>query len=142
MKLEDIFFGIGISIIAALLVFVVYDDTIGSSYHEYMEGNMSLENNMSENATLLASTNRLNNTIDLMKGTKEKTTSVQSSNEKSVSQSSDTSTSSVQSSKSPKNNGNANIKTSSNEFKPSSYSNTRKDKVSNRMNQFKPKNNK
>ncbi|MBE6493891.1 MAG: hypothetical protein E7Z84_04695 [Methanosphaera stadtmanae] len=127
MKLNDIFLAIGIIIMGSLLVFVVYDDTMGNPYQMYMlkgmEINISGESNISDNDTMLVHSEIVNNTINIELIPKTKTTSIQNTNTNTITQTSNTRTSSVQSTNTQNNNPNNNIKTSSQISKSQSSSN-------------------
>lgn len=127
MKIDDIIFAIGIIIISALLVFVVYDDTIGGRYQtymdEYMENNTNDDLNITEKDISLVPSSAENITNNTVISSKTKTANTQSSDGATPTKTSKTKDNSAQSFNSQKNNGNNKIETISQDIKPSSFSN-------------------
>ena len=127
MNLTDIFFAIGIFILSALLVFVVYDDLTGSPYQisieEFMENNVTKEYNITQKDLKLVPTSARGDTVDIELTKMSKTVNTQSSNTATFTQELNTKNNPAQSAYSPNNKADTNSKSYSDNSKYSGYSN-------------------
>jgi len=142
MNLTDIFFAIGIIIISALLVFVVYDDLTGSPYqmsiNELMGNNVTKEYNISQKDLKMVPTSTAGNSVDIELTTQLKTVNTQSSNTATFTQELNTKNNPTQSAYSPNNKVDTNSKNYPTNSKSSGYSNNPNNNNNNPMGQNMP----
>ncbi|MBE6488703.1 MAG: hypothetical protein E7Z86_08310 [Methanosphaera stadtmanae] len=135
MKLDDIFFAIGIILISSLLVYVIYDDITNPypmNMTDALENNTNGTINITQKDTELVPSSAVNNSINTKFNIKTLSENTQSSNGDISTQNVYSRTNTVQNLNSPNNNQNNNkdayhkennIKTYNGDLKPSSFSN-------------------